>query len=74
MSGEELSGSRVEALQMLGIPENNWTHVKHSKIKRNKGVYFGNHGSGSLVIASRVDSDSMTDIDEALVAQEKALK
>lgn len=74
MSGEPLPGSRVEALQMLGIPENMWTAVQHSKVKRNKGIYFGEQGSGKLIIASRIDSDNMTNIDEALVSEEKREK
>lgn len=74
VSGEPLPGSRVEALQMLGIPENLWTSVQHSKIKRNKGIYFGEQGSGKLIIASKVYSDNMTNIDEALVSEEKREK
>jgi len=72
VSGEPLPGSRVEALKMLGIPENMWTAVQHSKVKRNKGIYFGEQGSGKLIIASKIYSDSMTNLDEALSEQEKA--
>jgi hypothetical protein len=71
VSGEPLTGSRVEALQMLGIPENIWTAVQHSNVKRNKGIYFGEQGSGKLIIAKRVYSDSMSNIDDALTEQEK---
>lgn len=71
VSGEPLPGSRVDALRMLGIPENLWTSVQHSKIKRNKGIYFGEQGSGKLIIANKVYSDSMTNIDDALLEQEK---
>ena len=71
ISGEPLAGSRVEALKMLGIPENLWTSVEHSKVKRNKGIYFGTQGSGKLIIASKVYSESDTNLDEALNEQEK---
>ena len=71
VSGEPLSGSRVEALKMLGIPEQMWTAVHHSKIKRHKGIYFGEQGSGKLIIANKIYSDSLTDIDDALTEQEK---
>lgn len=74
VSGEPLTGSRVEALKMLGIPENLWTSIQHSKIKRNKGIYFGEQGSGKLIIADRVYSDNMSNIDEALTDQEKREK
>lgn len=71
VSGEPLPGSRVDALRMLGIPENLWTSIQHSKIKRNKGIYFGEQGSGKLIIANKVYSDGMTNIDDALLEQEK---
>ena len=71
VSGEPLAGSRVEALQMLGIPENAWTSVEHSKVRRNKGIYFGSQGSGKLIIATKIYSESETNLDEALNEQEK---
>ena len=71
VSGEPLPGSRVDALRMLGIPENMWTSISHSKVRRNKGIYFGEQGSGKLIIANKIYSDSMTNIDEALEEQEK---
>ena len=74
ISGEPLPGSRVEALRMLGIPENSWTSVQHSKVKRNKGIYFAEQGSGKLIIASKVYSDNMSSIEEALVNQDKTEK
>jgi len=74
VSGEPLPGSRVDALRMLGIPENMWTSINNSKVKRNKGIYFGEQGSGKLIIASKVYSDNMSNIDDALVEQEKREK
>jgi hypothetical protein len=71
VSGEPLPGSRVEALQILGIPENMWTSVKHSKVRRNKGIYFGEQGSGKLIITDRVYCETLSNIDEALTDQEK---
>ncbi len=71
VSGEPLAGSRVEALQMLGIPENMWTAVQHSKVRRNKGIYFGEQGSGKLIIADKIYTDSISNVDEALIDQEK---
>jgi hypothetical protein len=71
VSGEPLVGSRVEALQMLGIPENMWTAVQHSKVRRNKGIYFGEQGSGKLIIADKIYTDSISNVDEALIDQEK---
>jgi len=71
VSGEPLTGSRVEALRMLGIPENMWTSVNHSKVKRNKGIYFGEQGSGKLIIASKIYSDNISNLDDALTEQEK---
>jgi hypothetical protein len=74
VSGEPLPGSRVEALKMLGVPENMWTAVQHSKSKKIKGIYFGSQGSGKLVLASNVYDEGMTDVSEALDKQEKTEK
>jgi hypothetical protein len=74
VSGEPLPGSRVKALKMLGIPKNKWTSIQHSKTKRNKGIYFGEQGSGKLIIASKIYSDNISSIDEALVNQDKTEK
>jgi len=71
VSGEPLPGSRVEALRLLGIPENLWTAVQHSKVRRNKGIYFGEQGSGKLIIANKIYSETLSNIDDALNDQEK---
>ena len=41
VSGEALSPERVEALQVLGIPESKWTNIKHSQVKKLRAVYAG---------------------------------
>ncbi len=74
ISGEPLPGSRVDALQMLGIPESQWTAVQHSKSRRVKGIYFGSQGSGKLVLASNIYNEGMTDVSEALDKQERMEK
>jgi len=71
VSGEPLASERVDALKMLGIPEGMWTAVRHSTVRRNKGIYFGSQGSGKLIIAKKVYSDNMSNIDDALTNQEK---
>ena len=71
VSGEPLPGSRVDALRMLGIPENMWTSINNSKVRRNKGIYFGEQGSGKLIIASKIYTDNISNLDEALTEQEK---
>jgi len=71
VSGEPLPGSRVDALRMLGVPENMWTSINNSKVRRNKGIYFGEQGSGKLIIASKIYTDNISNLDEALTEQEK---
>ena len=65
-SGNEIPQQRVEALKILDIPETQWTCVEFSNTTRKKGVYFGNHGSGQLVIASSVDNKGLVDEAEAI--------
>lgn len=71
VSGEPLPGSRVDALRMLGVPEDIWTSINNSKVRRNKGIYFGEQGSGKLIIASKIYTDNISNLDEALTEQEK---
>lgn len=71
VSGNPIPSQRVEALKLLGIPESEWTCVEFGNTKRKKGVYFGNHGSGQLIIANSVDSSSLVDEAEAISTLEE---
>jgi len=61
VSGEALSPERVEALQVLGIPEALWTKKEHSQTRKLKAVYAGDDGSNDIVICDNVDGGSMFD-------------
>ena len=61
VSGEALSPERVEALQVLGVPESKWTNIKHSQVKKLRGVYAGDDGSNDIVICDAVDGGSLFD-------------
>ena len=61
VSGEALSPERVEALKVLGVPESKWTNIKHSQVKKLRGVYAGDDGSNDIVICDAVDGGSLFD-------------
>lgn len=61
VSGEAISPERVEALQVLGVPESKWTNIKHSQVKKLRGVYAGDNGSSDIVICDAVDGGSLFD-------------
>ena len=61
VSGEAISPERVEALQVLGVPESQWTNIKHSQVKKLRGVYAGDDGSNDIVICDAVDGGSLFD-------------
>mgnify|MGYP006893620896 FL=1 len=61
VSGEAISPERVEALQVLGVPESKWTNIKHSQVKKLRGVYAGDDGSNDIVICDAVDGGSLFD-------------
>ena len=61
VSGEAISPERVEALQVLGVPESKWTNIKHSQVKKLRGVYAGDDGSSDIVICDAVDGGSLFD-------------
>jgi hypothetical protein len=71
-SGKPIPESRVEALRILGIPEEQWTCVEHGGTQRKRGIYFGNHGSGQLVIANYVDNETLVKEEETLAKLEEA--
>jgi len=61
VSGEALPPERVEALQVLGVPESQWTKKEHSQTKKLRAVYAGDDGSNDIVICDNVDGGSMFD-------------
>ena len=61
VSGEAISPERVEALKVLGVPESKWTNIKHSQVKKLRGVYTGDDGSNDIVICDAVDGGSLFD-------------
>ena len=61
VSGEAISPERVEALKVLGVPESKWTNIKHSQVKKLRGVYAGDDGSNDIVICDAVDGGSLFD-------------
>ena len=59
VSGEAIPPERVEALQVLGVPESQWTKKEHSQTKKLRAVYAGDDGSNDIVICDAVDGGSM---------------
>ena len=67
VSGEALPPERVEALQVLGVPESQWTKKEYSQTKKLRAVYAGDDGSNDIVICDAVDGGSM--FDNAIIAE-----
>ena len=62
VSGKTIPAERVEALQMLGIPQNKWTCVEHSLTKPKQGVYLGEVGTSELLLVDKVYDDSVRSV------------
>jgi hypothetical protein len=62
ISGKTIPEERVEALKMLGVPEDQWTCVEHSMAKPKRGVYLGEAGTSELLMVSKVYDDSVRSI------------
>lgn len=62
VSGKIIPAERVEALQMLGLPENRWTCVEHALDMPRKGIYLGENGTSELKIVDKVYNDSVRSI------------
>jgi len=61
VSGEALSPERVEALQVLGVPETLWTKKEFSQTRKLKAVYAGDDGSNDIIICDNVDGGNLFD-------------
>jgi hypothetical protein len=61
ISGEALPPERVEALQVLGVPESQWIKKEYSQVKKLRAVYADDNGSNDIVICDKVDGGSLFD-------------
>jgi hypothetical protein len=59
VSGKEIPKERVEALKMLGIPENQWTCVENSMTRPKQGIFMGEVGSSEMRVVDKVYNDSV---------------
>jgi len=59
VSGEALSPERVEALQVLGVPEALWTKKEYSQVKKLRAVYADDDGSNDIVICNKVGGGNL---------------
>jgi hypothetical protein len=62
VSGKPIPAERVEALEMLGIPQSKWTCVEHSLTKPKQGVYLGEVGTSELLLVDKVYDDSVRSV------------
>jgi hypothetical protein len=62
VSGKVIPPERLEALEMLGVPESRWTCVEHALDIPRKGVYLGENGTSELLIVSKVYNDSVRSV------------
>jgi hypothetical protein len=59
VSGEVLPPERVEALQVLGVPEALWTKKEYSQVKKLRAVYADDDGSNDIVICNKVGGGNL---------------
>jgi hypothetical protein len=62
VSGKVIPPERVEALEMLGIPENRWTCVEHSLEKVRQGIFMGEAGTSELLFVDKVYDNSVRSV------------
>ena len=59
VSGEALPPERVEALQVLGVPEALWTKKEYSQVKKVRAVYADDDGSNDILICNKVGGGNL---------------
>lgn len=62
VSGKPIPPERVEALKMLGTPENQWTCVEHSMVRPRQGIFLGESGTSELLLVNKVYNDSVRSV------------
>lgn len=62
VSGKKIPAERVEALEMLGIPQHLWTCVEHSLTKPKQGLFLGEVGTSELLVVDKVYDDSVRSV------------
>jgi hypothetical protein len=62
VSGKEIPPERVEALKMLGTPQNQWTCVEHSTVRPRQGIFLGEAGTSELLLVDKVYNDSVRSV------------
>lgn len=62
VSGKEIPPERVEALKMLGTPQNQWTCVEHSTVRPRQGIFLGESGTSELLFVDKVYNDSVRSV------------
>ena len=62
VSNKPIPPERVEALQMLGIPEHRWTCVEHSTDKVRQGIFMGESGTSELLFVDKVYDNSVRSV------------
>jgi hypothetical protein len=50
--GCALAEDRIEALEFLGTPENQWACVPHSQVRKVQGLFLGEAGTSTLLRVS----------------------
>ena len=59
VSGQAIPPERVEALQVLGVPEALWTKKEYSQVKKLRAVYADDDGSNDIVICNKVGGGNL---------------
>lgn len=59
VSGKEIPKERVEALRMLGVPQEQWTCVENSFTKPKQGIFMGEVGGSEMRVVDKVYNDSV---------------
>jgi hypothetical protein len=72
VSGKEISAERIEALIMLGVPEQQWTCVEHSMTKPKQGIFMGEHGTSDLLLVNKVYDDSVRGVFKSAGKEEES--
>ena len=57
-----IPAARIKALELLGVPQNEWTHTSCSTVMKKQGLFEGENGTSRLMIVNRIYDDTVRSI------------
>lgn len=69
---KKIAKARMEALELLGVPINEWCCVTCSQVQKKQGIFLGEVGTSELKLVDRVYDDNIHKIFDSISQEEES--